>query len=190
MEGMEDKLITRSFKNYFTNHPEKSGKILSVFNQAKCYIQTLDSPEIKIFPYFCQLWAGRDETTLEENLICAVLWQRLIQNKLTYKVQESPHCFRDDQIKENKELVQSYITNVHDSKIIRADFWGGTQGEDGQIEFSEPPLKENKIFPLELGYIRPSQFYYHIFYKKCIARIPYDSDYIIYFEDLDIGNII
>lgn len=190
---MENKFIQRSFKNYFSENPERCGKILSAFNREKCHISSADSPELEVLPFFSQLWEGRNVTTLEEDLICATLWQRIIQNKLTYLVQETPHCFSDAQIDENKNLVKSYISNVinqEKGKIINADFWGGKRGEDGFIQFSNPPLGNVTRFPLEIGYVTPSQFYYHIYYSKCIARLPYRSDYIVYFEDLELGSTI
>lgn len=189
---MQDLQIKKSFKEEFRKKPEFYGKMMSVFDKYRCTIKPGDDDigPLKIFPYFCQMWDGQPETIIEEDFICAVLWQRIIQGKIQYRIQESPQCFKDDMIKENQSLVKSYITHCLSSEIEDADFWGGTQGEDGFVKFKNAPIHKEINFPLEIGYIKPSQFYYHIYYKHCIARLPYDCDYIIYFEDLEIGNFV
>lgn len=182
---MEDKRIRKYFKEEFRRDPALYGKMLSVFDKNRSYISCMDTQEIIVFPYFCQMWEGRPETEIEEDIICAYLWQRIIKNKITYMIQETPECFKDDLIKENKELVKSYRTACLDSGIEDADFWGGNHGEDGFVKFKKSPFFKQNNFPLEIGYVKPSQFYYHIFYRKCIARLPYNSNYIIYFEDTE-----
>lgn len=182
---MNDKMIKKSYKNFFESNLEISSKMMQVFDKHRCHIGCADSPELIFYPFVCQLWEGRDSTLIEEDLMCAMLWQKIIQNKVTYKIQETPQCFGDDKIKENQSLVKSYVTNCLDAGIERADFWGGKQGADGFVQFKEPPLKEHTRFPLEIGYIKPSQFLYHLSMGGCIARLPYNSDYIVYFEDVE-----
>lgn len=182
---MDNKGIIKQFNAAFSSNPEYYGRMLSVFNKHKCHISSLDSPELIFYPFVCQLWEGRDCTCIEEDLICAYIWQKVIHNKITYKIQETPKCFKDDQIKENDNLVKSYVEHCKDSGVIAAEFIGGNQGADGFVEFSNPPNENNTIYPLEIGYIKPTQFYYHITHSKCIARLPYDSDYIVYFENLE-----
>lgn len=184
---MDDKKIKKEYNRFFKDNLEISAKMMAVFDKNRCHIGCADSPELLFYPFICQLWEGRDSTIIEEDLMCAYVWQKIITNKISYRVQETPRCFKDDNIKENRLLVKSYVTNCLDSGIENADFWGGTQGEDGFIKFNEPSIFGNSHFPLEIGYIKPTQFIYHLMYRKCIARLPYDSDYIVYFESLESG---
>ena len=181
---MDDKAIKRSYRKLFDSNPEYYGKMLKVFDKSACHISCQDSPELLVYPFFCQLWSGYEDTLIEENLICASLWQLILAGKIQYVLQQTPRCFQDHEIKENQSLFKSYKISCIDHRVKEADFWGGKNGEDGFIEFEEPLIKNQTYFPLEVGYVRPTQVAYHLTHRKCIARIPYESDYIVYFESV------
>lgn len=181
---MDDLRIKKAYRKLFESDPEYYGKMIKVFDKNMCWIGCQDSPQLFVYDFFCQLWSGNNSTVIEEDLIVSRLLQKILSNQLQYIIQETPQCFTDDDIENNQKLFKSYKESCFDLKVLDSDFWGGKQGEDGFIEFEEPIIKTQKRFPLEVGYVRPTQVEYHLIHRKCLARLPYNSDYIVYFEDV------
>ncbi len=182
---MLHKEIISCFTQVLEEYPQKSGEQLQAYKDYECTVECTNSPKISVKDYFHQSF-DRFKPSIIENLICSWLWQEILRGNLSYRIQETPQCFPDKEIENNKDLVKSYIDCVTDKNIIDADFWGGTQGEDGFIKFAKPIGEKHRrlYFPLEVGYCKSTQFYYHIKISNCIARLPYGKDYIIYFEYL------
>lgn len=116
----------------------------------------------------------------------------------------------DKLVKSYVDCVVTY-DNLAKGKIISAAFWGGNTDSDGYIKFDEEPISlpkediseedmiiRNKCFedlkalgikeckeaqyPLEIGYCRPAQLLFHFMNTWCVARLPYNQEYIIYFK--------
>jgi hypothetical protein len=177
--------IENSFNIHVENNIEWYGKALKCYVSNDCTVETINSPKIIIKEYFCQLF-DRIKITLVQKMICATLWQMILNEQLVYSIQETPKCYSDKEILDNKNLVKSYIDCVLDENgnktIKNADFYGGVYDEDGFIEFINPPKHKKKCYPLEIGFCRPTQFFYHLMRSHSIARLPYNHEYIIYFE--------
>lgn len=180
---MLDKEIRHMFEAKIKEKPETMAKILKNY-QGDRYLIVKDPSgkklNIDIKPYFSQIFEALHEDIIYE-FIASWLWQYLIHGEIKYIVQETPPCKGDNDIIGNDELLKSYITRTKGG-IIDASFWGGTQGQDGNIEFKDPPIKEKRNFPVEFGYCTASQFYHNIMSFHSIARLPYRSEHIIYFE--------
>lgn len=190
---MLHKQIIKSVEGWLESNPIFYTQALKFYKENDfIHVSTIDCPEICIKDYFCQEHGlGIGHQTYQEKLIPAALWQHVLKGDIEYSIQETPRCFMDGQQKENDDLVKSYVKNVTDGNIIDAAFWGGTHGEDGFVEFKTPPISKKTHFPLEVGYCKSTQFFYQLVVRRCIARLPYNSDYIIYFEIVnnDLYNI-
>jgi hypothetical protein len=136
--------------------------------------------KINVKPYFQQLIDLKYDTYLQK-VLSATLWQYILQGKMKYLIQETPPCQKDKQISENDQLLKSYIDCTR-MGVTDAYFRGGNFAEDGVIKFKNPPIITMDSFPVEFGYCKVTQFYSNIMTKRCVARLPYDMEYIIYFE--------
>lgn len=168
-----------SIRECLENDPVKYSKISSIYNHTNT-IGNIDL-DLNVGPFFNQTFKYHGDS-IENKILCGLLWQYILNENLKYIIQETPQCFCDNKIKENDELVKSYITNVKNSDIIEACFCGGNQDEDGYIKFKNPPIDKCTSFPLEIGYCDIKQFYFDLMQYHCIARLPYNSDHIVYFE--------
>jgi len=185
---MLEKYIKENFLNIYKEDPVKYGEMLSIYYNKECTIENTLSPKISIKPYFQQLFDLAPHS-IADDLIAARMWQMILHEELKYRIQETPKCFADKEKEKNDQLVKSYMTNVKPmdnstnfAKVIEANFWGGTQGSDGYIKFDKPFIEKQIYFPLEIGYCKASQFYCNLITFSSIARLPYESNYIIYFE--------
>lgn len=134
-------------------------------------------------PYFQQLWKPQEET-ISEKIICAILWQHVVSNRLSYICQETPRCHADKEIVLNSNLLSSYKTQTG-LGIKKTEFSGGNHGPDGYVEFYEPPIRNHTYFPVEFGYCHSTQMLYNLMTYRCCARLPYGADHILFFEIVD-----
>lgn len=182
---MLDREINECFEYRMKKNFKYFGEAMKIYDECDCTVGPENIVLASIKPFFSQTF-DRFNKSIIEHSICSYLWQMVCNDHIKFSIQETPMCFPDKNIKENDELVKSYITCIKsdqdDYKIIESEFWGGTQGEDGYIRFNKPPIKNITYFPLEVGYCKATQFWYHIIQRLSIARLPYDSNYIIYFE--------
>jgi hypothetical protein len=163
---------------------------------------------ISFWDVYCQThW--RNSRSFIESLMTALAWQSILRNDwiyVVYQVREKPRP--DEDVAGNNDILQDMIRRY--PKIFRgAEFWGGTQGEDGRISFHRTAIRDFRgyasndrqgaiefahiprpvegketSFPLEVGYCLPDQFETHIMDEGCIARFPYGYDLIIFIEDI------
>lgn len=156
---------------------------------------------------YCQVYC-RDQINLEERIMTGIAWQHILLGEyiyVVYQVRETPKP--DADIQGNNEILQDMVHRYR-SVFASAEFWGGTQGADGQITFKKAAIKDfwgvevaqeigfdvSKVvgprrgrcqyFPLEVGFCHPDQIQTHFFNSNCVARFPYGHDLVIFLEDL------
>lgn len=184
IKAVQNKEINKEFLRDFYENPKWYGEAMEAYYKHEI---TLTVPlegfreiELPLKPYLYQ-WCEDFEPELNEMLIASFLNQEIGHDHIGYFFHESSQCFADKAREENDSLVKSYKNSVKQFRIIDAHFRGGTQGEDGCISV-ENNRGELKHFPLEVGYCPASQVYYHLRRHRCVARLPYNSNYIVYFE--------
>ena len=163
--------------------------------------------ELPFWDIYCQTHR-RDQIALEEKIMTGIAWQHILRGKYiytVYQVRDKPKP--DADIQGNNDILQDMVRRYKPA-FTSAEFWGGTQGADGQITFKEIAIKNfwgvegdrkdrldlsklsgpkhgrRQHFPLEVGYCRPDQIDTHLMDSKCVARFPYGYDLIIFLEDL------
>lgn len=167
--------------------------------------------ELPFWDIYCQTFP-RAEITLEDKIMTGIAWQHVVHGKyvyIVYQVRDKPKP--DADIQGNNDILRDMV-HRYQPVFANAEFWGGTQGSDGQIMFRETAIKDFwghegqpgerldlakisgpktgrcKRFPLEVGYCRPDQIDTHFMDSKCVARFPYGYDLIIFLEDLTERN--
>ncbi len=165
--------------------------------------------EVHDFPFkiiFCQAFRT-DLVMLEELILTAIAWQRVLNRELIWRCIEvrDPPC-ADKQVAMNTDILKDMM-GVYKSEhaITAVEVWDGNFGADGYVEFHRPFISDfraTKIngpavepiegrcrrFPLEIGYCRPDQVLWHLEESKCIARFPYGSRWIVFLEDVTSPN--
>lgn len=129
------------------------------------------------------------------------------------QVREAPHSDASTEDNDSilKDMIDYYNVEHPEAgfHFKKAEFWGGAGAEaDGIVVFEEPFVKmsanclgcdlkgvwapngmparngKRKEFPLEFGYCMPDQMDYHLANHGCVARFPYDHDFIVFVEDV------
>jgi hypothetical protein len=185
---------------------------LEVLDQEPSLIVKFEDGELKIpfIIIYCQAFR-KDLVYFEDLVLTAIAWQRILNGELIYRfieVKEKPHM--DNEIEKNREILVDMVEHYRMRNmygIESADFWGGTQDADGYIKFTEPLIKNFKsrpfrpndkpkepeefsntadgictYFPLEIGYCMPDQIEMHLLKAKCVARFPYEYNFIVFLE--------
>jgi hypothetical protein len=185
---MLHKELCEAFEAQFYKNTQYYAEMLSVYNQDKDIYIEGDDYEIPLKDYFMQLFV-RDKAGIGEQVICALLWQWILNDKLLYQVYGSPECFTDKEIQKNDALVKSYVDQMWKPGIKEAVFWGGTQGADGKLVFEAAPLKEKTYFPLEVGFCKSTQFFHNLLISGAVARLPYNRKHLLIFEYHDLDEL-
>jgi hypothetical protein len=164
--------------------------------------------EVSFWDLYCQVYR-EDSIALEDKIMTGLAWQKVLQNGYIYRVfqvREEPRPDKD--IEGNNSILQDMVY-CYGSIFRRAEFWGGTQGADGYIEFKDVAIRhfrgihrrpgdhridfldvpqsvsgKSKWFPLEVGYCHPDQIETHFLDARCAARFSYGHDLIFFFEDV------
>lgn len=168
------------------------------------------SYEIPFADVYCQVWRA-DSVCFEAEVAAALAWQDILAGRLVYRfieVREPPQP--DKEIEANREILKDMVSVYNEAGVYDlkgADFWGGTQDEDGYVEFNSPfidgfegfsldelggvqdrvvveGLKGSLMFPLEVGYCESHQMVKHLSLAKCVARFPYKHPYIVFLQYL------
>lgn len=163
--------------------------------------------EISFRDIYCQ----GPSVSYEDQVLTAVRWQSVLRGHLIYgfiQVREAPH--RDRDLEANRSIVADMVDRYRDGEefqVIAADFWGGNHGEDGFVRFAEPFITNfsgrgwnrgsanrqypetapavsgvRTDFPLEVGDCLPDQMEAHFAISRCVARLPYGSDVMVFLE--------
>lgn len=128
------------------------------------------------------------------------------------QVREPPAADRDADA--NQSILDGALHRYADEPdvaMLEAKYYGGGHGADGRIAFARPfisagldaslpppadtadlaysqPHQHSRAtrtsFPLEVGYCRPDQIFFHIATERCVARFPYDCCYIVFVENV------
>ncbi|NQU06471.1 MAG: hypothetical protein HQ568_10290 [Calditrichaeota bacterium] len=101
----------------------------------------------------------------------------------TVEVGSEPH--KDKEVEKNNRLLNNL------PKPFVAEFWGGLADEDGFVEWNKAIVCDQFIknvrnscickaekAPLEVGYTDDHTTLYHLGMDRCLARWPYNSNYI------------
>jgi hypothetical protein len=164
--------------------------------------------KLPLMDIYCQT-AQLVSVCLEDLVITAFAWQKILQGEIIYdfiQVREPP--YPDKEADKNRAILHDMVASYQQRGLYHlkeADFWGGTQGSDGYVEFDRPFINdfrggscdemrreinpaspvirgECKRFPLEVGYCLPNQMLTHLAESRCVARFPYGYNVIIFLE--------
>jgi hypothetical protein len=166
--------------------------------------------DVSFVDLFCQT-SRPDQLAFEEWILVALAWQDILAGHTIYKgIQVREPAGADTNVEHNDAILQD-MRYVYQGvlPIVRAHFWGGTQGADGVIEFQTAPISHFQgcaytpgqelggapsrplagtctVFPLEVGYCLPHQMIFHFSQSHCVARFPYGYDMLVLLETLDV----
>jgi hypothetical protein len=142
-------------------------------------------------------------------VLAALEWQRLLGGLLIYRFIQMPcEPYADAEAEKMnaalQDMLRSYNASASLPKMVEAEFWGGTQDEDGVIAFESAGIPEGggcacKLdgtpsgevlhisgsatrFPLEVGYCGADQMLNHLDSSGCVARWGYGQRYLTLLE--------
>lgn len=161
------------------------------------------STSVPFFDLYCQPHLNY-YLYLEHKVLACLAWHRILNGTLMYRaiqVERSP--YPDRQRQKNHSILEKMVHRYSktDPWILEAGIYQFSDGADGYINLTKPPLEsyegvtidlepelkvkgsgKAKEFPLEIGACMPDQFEFHLAQYKCIARFPYGWDLIFFFE--------
>jgi hypothetical protein len=97
--------------------------------------------ELPFWDIYCQTFP-RAEIALEEKIMTGIAWQHIVHGRyiyIVYQVRDKPKL--DADIQGNNDILKDMVRR-YKPVFTDAEFWGGTQGADGQITFKEIAIKD------------------------------------------------